>query len=70
MSVEGQHMETYIIAPSGGYTNKPKSEEKNRKKISSIALTAVAAIVVISISIAIYFSLYSLPSLSSFFRVL
>ena len=62
-----EHMETYIIAPSGGYTNKPKSEEeKNRKKISSIALTAVAAIVVISVSIAIYFSLYSLPSLSSF----
>ena len=62
-----EHMETYIIAPSGGYTNKPKSEEKNRKKISSIALTAVAAIVVISVSIAIYFSLYSLPSLSTFF---
>ena len=38
-----EHMETYIIAPSGGYTNKPKSEEKNRKKISSIALTAVAS---------------------------
>jgi ABC-type branched-subunit amino acid transport system substrate-binding protein len=63
-----EHMETYIIAPSSGYTNKPKSEEeKNRKKISSMALTAVAAIVVIAVSIGIYFSLYSLPSLSSFF---
>ena len=61
-----EQMETYIIAPSSGYTNKPKSEEeKNRKKISYMALMAVAAIVVIAISIAIYFSLN--PSLSSFF---
>jgi len=61
-----EQMETYIIAPSSGYTNKPKSEEeKNRKKISYMGLMAVAAIVVIAISIAIYFSLN--PSLSSFF---
>ncbi len=53
-----EQMETYIIAPSSGYTNKPKSEEeKNRKKISYMGLMAVAAIVVIAISIAIYFSL-------------
>ena len=63
-----EQMETSIIAPRGDYTNKPKSkEEKNRKKISSMALTAVAVIVVIAVSIGIYFSLYSLPSLSSFF---
>ena len=63
-----EQTETAIIAPSGGYTNKPKSEEeKNRKKISYISLSAVAAIVVISVSIAIYFSLYSLQSLSSAF---
>ena len=63
-----EQTETAIIAPSGGYTNKPKSEEeKNRKKISYIALSAVAAIVVIAVSIAIYFSLYSLQSLSSAF---
>ena len=62
-----EQMETSIIAPRGDYTNKPKSEEeKNRKKISSMGLIAVAAIVVIAVSIGIYFSLYSLPSLSSF----
>ena len=62
-----EQMETSIIAPRGDYTNKPKSEEeKNRKKISSMGLIAVAAIVVIAASIGIYFSLYSLPSLSSF----
>ena len=62
-----EQMETSIIASRGDYTNKPISEEeKNRKKISSMGLIAVAAIVVIAASIGIYFSLYSLPSLSSF----
>ena len=61
-----EQMETSIIAPRGDYTNKPKSEEENRKKISSMGLIAVAAIVLLLPPIGIYFSLYSLPSLSSF----
>ena len=61
-----EQMETSIIAPRGDYTKPKSEEEKNRKKISSMGLFAVAAIVVIAVSIGIYFSLYSLPSLSSF----
>ena len=60
-----EQMETSIIAPRGGYTNKHKSEEKNHKRISFIALTAIASIIVIAVSIGVYFSLYS--SSSSFF---
>ena len=62
-----EQMETSIIAPRGDYTNEPKSEEQNRKKISSMALRTIAVMVIIAISIGVYFSLYSLPSLSSFF---
>jgi branched-chain amino acid transport system substrate-binding protein len=63
-----EQMETSIIAPRGDYTNEPKSEEeKNRKKVSSMALTTIAVIVVIAISIGVYLSLHSLPSLNTFF---
>src|SRR5919202_1558531 len=64
-----EQIETSIIAPRGGYTDKHKSEEeKNYKRISYIALTAIATIIVIvAVAIGVYFSLYSLPSLSSFF---
>ena len=59
-------METSIIAPRGGYTDKHKSEEKTHKKISPIALMAIATIVVVAVAIGVYFSLYSCTS-SSFF---
>ena len=62
-----EQIETSIIAPRGGYTDKHKSEEKNHKRISYIALTAIAAIVAIAVAIGVYFSLYSSPSFSSFF---
>jgi ABC-type branched-subunit amino acid transport system substrate-binding protein len=63
-----EQMETSIIAPRGDYTNEPKSEEEEkRKKISSMGLMAVAVIAVIAVSSGVYFSLYSLPSLSSYF---
>jgi ABC-type branched-subunit amino acid transport system substrate-binding protein len=63
-----EQMETSIIAPRGGFTDKYKSEEeKNHKRISYIGLTVIAAIVVIAVAIGVYFSLYSLPSFSSFF---
>ena len=55
-------METSIIAPIGSYTNKHKAEEKNHKRISYMA---IAAIIVVAVSIGVYFSLYS--SSSSFF---
>src|SRR4051794_6035141 len=60
-----EQLETSIIAPRGGYTDKHKSEEKIHKKISYIALTAIATIIVIAVSIGVYFSLYS-SSLSFF----
>jgi ABC-type branched-subunit amino acid transport system substrate-binding protein len=64
-----EQLETSIIAPRGGYTDEHKSEEeeKTHKRISYIALTVIAAIVVIAVAIGVYFSLYSLPSFSSFF---
>ncbi|MFL6381237.1 MAG: penicillin-binding protein activator [Nitrososphaeraceae archaeon] len=62
-----EQLETSIITPRGGYTDEHKSEEKNHKRISSLALTVIAAIVVIAVAIGVYFSLYSLPSFSSFF---
>jgi branched-chain amino acid transport system substrate-binding protein len=60
-----EKMETSITVPTSGYTNKHKSEEKNHKRISSLALTAIASIVVIAVAIGVYFSLYA--SSSSFF---
>jgi ABC-type branched-subunit amino acid transport system substrate-binding protein len=60
-----EQIETSIIAPRGGFTDKYKSEEKTHKKISYIGLTAIAAIIVVAVAIGIYFSLYS--SSSSFF---
>jgi branched-chain amino acid transport system substrate-binding protein len=62
-----EQMETSIIAPRSGYTDKHKSEEKTHKKISYIGLTAIATIIVISaVAFGAYFSSYSLPPLSSF----
>jgi hypothetical protein len=60
-----EQMETSITVPTSGYTNKHKSEEKTHKKISYIALTAIATIIVVAVAIGVYFSLYS--SSSSFF---
>jgi ABC-type branched-subunit amino acid transport system substrate-binding protein len=60
-----EQIETSIIVPRSGYTDKHKSEEKNHKRISYIALTAIATIIVIAVAIGVYFSLYS--SSSSFF---
>jgi branched-chain amino acid transport system substrate-binding protein len=54
-----EQMETSITVPTSGYTNKHKSEEKNHKRISSLALTAIASIIVIAVAIGVYFSLYS-----------
>jgi hypothetical protein len=62
-----EQIETSIIAPRGGFTGKHKSEEKNHKRITYTGLTVIAAIVVIAVAIGVYFSLYSLPSFSSFF---
>jgi branched-chain amino acid transport system substrate-binding protein len=63
-----EQIQTSIIAPRGGFTDKHKSEEeKNHKRITYTGLTVIAAIVVIAIAIGVYFSLYSLPSISSFF---
>src|SRR5918911_3337256 len=62
-----EQIETSIIAPRGGFTDKHTSEEKTHKKISYTGLTVIAAIVVIAVAIGVYFSLYSLPSFSSFF---
>jgi ABC-type branched-subunit amino acid transport system substrate-binding protein len=62
-----EQIETSIIAPRGGYTDKHKSEEKNHKRINYTGLTVIASIVVIAVAIGVYFSLYSSPSLSSFF---
>jgi branched-chain amino acid transport system substrate-binding protein len=58
-----EQMETSIIAPTGSYTDKHESEEKNHKRISYMA---IAAIIVVAVSIGVYFSLYSSSS-SSFF---
>ncbi|MFL6357182.1 MAG: ABC transporter substrate-binding protein, partial [Nitrososphaeraceae archaeon] len=55
-----EQIETSIITPRGGYTDKHKSEEeKTHKKISYIALTAIATIIVVAVAIGVYFSLYS-----------
>jgi ABC-type branched-subunit amino acid transport system substrate-binding protein len=62
-----EQMETSIIASRGRFTDKHKSEEKNHKRISYTGLTLIAAIVVVAVAIGVYFSLYSLPSFSSFF---
>ncbi len=62
-----EQIETSIIAPRGGFTDEHKLEEKNHKRISYTGLTVIAAIVVIAVAIGVYFSLYSLPSFSSFF---
>jgi branched-chain amino acid transport system substrate-binding protein len=62
-----EQIETSTIATRGEYTDNHKSEERKHKKISYIGLTAIAAIVVIAVAIGVYFSLYSLPSFSSFF---
>jgi ABC-type branched-subunit amino acid transport system substrate-binding protein len=64
-SRRSEQMETSIIIPRGGYTDKHKSEEKNHKRISYIALTAIATIIVIAVAIGVYYSLSS--SSSSFF---
>lgn len=55
-----EQIETSIIAPRGGYTDKHKSEEKTHKKISHIALMAIATIVVVAVAIGVY--LFSNPS--------
>jgi len=62
-----EQIETSIIVPRGGYTDNHKSEEKNHKRISYTGLTVIAAIVAIAVAVGVYFSLYSSPSLSSFF---
>jgi Periplasmic binding protein len=62
---KSEQLETSIITPRGGYTDKHKSEEKTHKRISRIALTAIATTVVIAVVIGVYFSLYS-SSLSFF----
>jgi ABC-type branched-subunit amino acid transport system substrate-binding protein len=62
-----EQIETSVIAPRGGFTDKHKLEEKNHKRISYTGLTVIAAIVVIAVAIGVYFSLYSLPPFSSFF---
>jgi branched-chain amino acid transport system substrate-binding protein len=59
-----EQIETSTIAPRGGYTDNHKSEERNYKKISYMALTAIAAIIAIAVVIGVYFSL---SSSSSFF---
>jgi ABC-type branched-subunit amino acid transport system substrate-binding protein len=52
-----EQIETSIIAPGGGYTDKHKSEkEKNHKRVRYIALTAIATI---TVAIGVYFSLSS-----------
>jgi len=61
--LRSEQIETSIIAPRGGYTDKHKSEEKTHKKISYIGLMAIATIIVVAVAIGVYFSLYS----SSFF---
>src|SRR5207253_71557 len=66
-SRRSEQIETSIITPRGGYTDKHKSEEKTHKKISYMALIAIATIIVVAVAIGVYFSLYSSPSLSSFF---
>jgi branched-chain amino acid transport system substrate-binding protein len=53
-----EQLETSIIAPRSGYTDKHKSEEKTHKKISYMALTAIATIIVVAVAIGVYFSLY------------
>src|SRR5919199_3731906 len=53
-----EQIETSIIAPRGGFTDKHQSEEKNHKRISYTGLTVIAAIVVIAVAIGVYFSLY------------
>ena len=55
-----EQIETSITAPRGGYTDKHKSEEKTHKKISHIALMAIATIVVVAVAIGVY--LFSNPS--------
>jgi ABC-type branched-subunit amino acid transport system substrate-binding protein len=54
-----EQVETSIIAQRSGYIDKHTSEEKTHKKISYIALTAIAAIIVVAVAIGVYFSLYS-----------
>jgi ABC-type branched-subunit amino acid transport system substrate-binding protein len=54
-----EQVETSIIAQRSGYIDKHTSEEKTHKKISYIALTAIAAIIVVALAIGVYFSLYS-----------
>ena len=62
-----EQMETSIIMPSKGYTDKYKSKEKNYRKISYIGLIAIATIIVITaVAFGAYFSFYSLQPLSSF----
>jgi branched-chain amino acid transport system substrate-binding protein len=65
--IRSEQLGTSIIAPRGGYTDKYKSEEKTHKRISYIALTAIAATIVIAVAIGVNFFLYSLSSSSSFF---
>jgi branched-chain amino acid transport system substrate-binding protein len=57
-----EQIEISTIASRGAYTDKHQSDEKYHKRISYIALTAIATI---AVAIGVYFSLYS--SLSSFF---
>ena len=56
-----------LLPQEVGFTDKHKLEEKNHKRISYTGLTVIAAIVVIAVAIGVHFSLYSLPSFSSFF---
>jgi branched-chain amino acid transport system substrate-binding protein len=60
-----KQMETSIIASTGSYTNKHESE-KNHKGVSYIALTAIAAIIIVAVAIGLYFSPHSSSSFFPF----
>ncbi|MFL6419894.1 MAG: penicillin-binding protein activator, partial [Nitrososphaeraceae archaeon] len=66
--IRSEQLGTSIIAPSGGYSDKYKSEEKTHKKISYIGLTTIATIIVVAVVIGVYFSLYSSSSFFLFFN--
>ena len=57
-----EHIERLIIPPRDGYTDKHKSEEKDHKKISHVALMTIATVIVVAVSIGVFLSLYSTSS--------
>jgi hypothetical protein len=70
-----EEVETSIVAPTDGFPNIHESE-KTYKRVSYLALSAIAAIIIVGLSIIIvglsigvYFSLYSSSSSFSFFLI-